>query len=279
MKTILYSTDYSEHSISSLQYAYDLSMKLQAELIVLHIFDVPTFSGTTIISSLRQTQKRAYQEQRSIIDAYCTKHLGDKNKLKNVRTEVLKSISIVDGILEMAKKLSADMIIMGMKDKHSNRGVLVGDIAKQLLTKVPCPLLILPDNSSAKEIKNIVYATDFEEEDVFAIEKLAILAAAYQAEIRVIHISSKKESDGEDQMSWFKEMVKEKVDYENIDFDIVFSNDVYEKLNDYVNTNETDIVALLEREDRGFFNRLFHRDLVKQVGANTVIPLLSFNAK
>ncbi|WP_299215390.1 universal stress protein [uncultured Aquimarina sp.] len=278
MKTILYATDYTDHSLSALNYAYDLSAKLQAQLIILHVFDIPSFPGTTIISPLSKTVKRAYAEQQSIIKIYCAKHLGDDFEKNNVKTSVIKHMSVVDGILEKGKSLSADMLIIGIKDENSKRGLLEGDIAKTLITKAPCPLLVIPDNSSAKQIKNLVYATDFEERDIFAIEKLAYLASPFDAEIHVVHISTKDTEEEENKMAWFKEMVKQNVDYPNLDFDNLISDTVYEKLNTYLKDKKADLVSLLEREDKSFFKKLFHRDLVKQVESHTPIPLLSFNS-
>lgn len=86
MKTILYATDYTDHSLSALHYAYDLSSRVGAKLIVLHVFDIPSFSGTTMISSLRTTVKRAYEEQNSVLKKYCQNHLGSNLEKLGVHT-------------------------------------------------------------------------------------------------------------------------------------------------------------------------------------------------
>ncbi|WNH13073.1 universal stress protein [Thalassobellus suaedae] len=43
MKTILYATDYSENSELALKYAHNMSVKMKAKLLVIHVFDNPTF--------------------------------------------------------------------------------------------------------------------------------------------------------------------------------------------------------------------------------------------
>jgi len=42
MKTILCATDYSPNSIAALKYAYAISKKMDAGLLVIHVFDYPT---------------------------------------------------------------------------------------------------------------------------------------------------------------------------------------------------------------------------------------------
>ncbi len=277
MKTILYATDCSEYSANALRYAYNLGDNLKADLIVLHVFDIPSFPGTSMIRSLQQIERNAFEEHHDILKAYCKKHLGNEPGKISVRIEVAKNLSITDEILAKTKKLQVDMLIIGMKDKHSNRGILTGDIAKELITKSFCPLLVVPNNFNAEQIKTIVYATDFEESDILAIDRLTEVALPFESRIHVIHISAKDNEEEKNQLAWFKEMVMQKVNYKNIEFDLVISDNIYEKLNAYLHDIKADLVVLLEREDLGFFKKLFHRDLVKQIESHTDIPLLSFN--
>ncbi|GAA4112550.1 hypothetical protein GCM10022393_11050 [Aquimarina addita] len=279
MKTILYATDYTDHSLSALHYAYDLSSRVGAKLIILHVFDIPSFSGTTMISPLRKTVKRAYVEQNAVLKEYCKKHLGNDLEKLNVQTTVAKSISISEEVLVQTKRYKVDLVIVGVKDSNSKRGFFEGDIAKTLLTQLPCPLLVVPDHSSAKKINTIVYATDFEESDVFAIQELTALATWFEATIHVVHVSTQNDTDDKEQIEWFKEMVSQKVSYSNIEYDVLLADDVYTKLMNFLKSMDADMVVLLEREERGLLKKLFHKDLVKQVEAHTSIPLLSFNSK
>ena len=69
----------------------------------------------------------------------------------------------------------------------------------------------------------------------------------------------------------------QKITYKNIDFETINSDTIYEGLRTYINTNKIDIIALLEREERGFLKTLFHKDLIKKMESNITIPMLSFN--
>ncbi len=277
MKTILYPTDCSEHSISALQYAYSLSTRLNVDLIVLHVYDIPSFPGTSMIRSLQQIEKNAFEEHKNLLKAYCEKHLGPQSDKIDVRIEVVKNLSVTDGILSKAKELFVDMVVIGMKDEHSTRGLLTGDIAKELIDKSSCPILVVPKSFKAEQIKRIVYATDFEESDIRAINRLIEVAQPYESKINVIHISAKDSEDEKSKMAWFKELVLQKIKYKNIEFDLIISDNIYEKLRSYLTNLKADLVVMLEREDAGLFKKLFHRDLVKQVETHTDIPLLSFN--
>ena len=278
MKTILYATDCSAHSASTLQYVHYLGKQLHLDVIVLHVFDIPSFPGTTMIRSMREMEKNAYQEQKSVLNAYCEKHLGkDLGKL-NIKTDVIYNASITEGILKKATELSADLLIIGTKDEHNQRGFLAGDIAKKLLTIIPIPLLVVPKDTFPKQIDTVVYATDFEEDDIWAIDQLTQLIKPFGSKIYILHIS-KSQVEDEHHMSWFKEMVQQTISYEHMEFINEVSNNIYEKLTTSLKDKKADLVVLLERKDRSLFKKVFHKDLVKHVESHTVIPLLSFNAR
>jgi nucleotide-binding universal stress UspA family protein len=115
------------------------------------------------------------------------------------------------------------------------------------------------------------------EADIEVIKKLSKIAKAFKAKIQVVHITTEKEYEVESQMDLFKDKLKKKVDYENIKFKILVSDDVFNTLRMYLEEIEADIVVMLEREKRGLLSKLFHGDLVKKMETYDKLPLLSFN--
>ncbi len=273
METILYATDCSEHTVPALRYAYMLSNKLKASLVVLKVYD------TSVTHIVQKLEKYAFEEQTAILKEFCTKHLGNELEKMNVRPEAMKHISIVEGILEKSKELQADMIIAGVKHKNSQRGFFEGNIAKALITKASSPLLIVPGGIKSRKIEQMVYATDFEQDDIFAIKKLIAVAKVFGSEIHVIHITTKNEYAVEDQMEWFKEMLQQKVSYDHINFSIFSSDNIYETLYTCLGKVEADLLVMLKREEHHPLRKLFHRDLVKYMESRTGIPLLCFNRR
>lgn len=276
MKTILYATDCSKHDIDILQYAHELCNKLKASLILLHVFSIPPIQFSTI-RPRKYLSTHAHDEQLNILKEYATKHIKQNVIKTQIRFEVTENISVSDGILSSIKEVSPDLLMVGMKDEHTARAMFSGSIAKALLEKVNCPLLIVPNMQNFKSIKKIVYATDFEEDDILAIQRLVEIAQPLNAEINIVHIATKSEYAGKDRMERLKEMLQEKIVYRNITFHMVYQDTIYDGLRSYINSNSADVVAFLEREENGFFKRLFHKDLTKKIESNITIPMLSFN--
>lgn len=276
METLLYATDCSKHDAETLRYAYQLCNTLKTSLIVLHVYSIPPISVSTI-RPRQQLSKAAFEENLEVLKQYCAKHLKDKLEETSIRFEVLEHISVSEGVLTKVKELSPDLLLVGMKDDHTARGVFSGSIAKALVEKVSCPLLIVPNTKRFKKIKTIVYATDFEEGDIFALQSLVEIARPFNAKIKIVHVPTEHVYAGKDRMEWFKEMLHEKITYKKMDLQMIFYDKVYEGLRTYIEKNKADMITLLEREDHGFFRKLFHKDLVKKMESKISIPILSFN--
>ena len=277
MKTILYATDYSENSAAALKYAREMSNQMGTRLVVTHVFDYPTVLGTEMLSEpFAQLEKDAFKTHRTKLEQFCEKYLGGNWENPNIQLEAMENKSVMKGIISVADEWHAYLIVIGMKGGSAIREMIMGSTTKHLIEKAPCPILSIPADVSHMPIKTIVYATDFEEEDVYAIRKLAEMAEQFDAEIKVIHISTKEEYKGERQMEWFKEMLHEKVKYGRIDFELLFTDDVFDALRIYLGDTGADLMVMLEREKGGFLKKWFHQDLVKKMESYGRVPLLSF---
>lgn len=277
MKTILYATDYSENSIAALKYAHALNTQLGNRLVITHIFDYPTVLGAEGLDEpFPHLKETAFKNHRAKLEKFCEEYLGSEWNDPNVQLEVIENKSVIKGIISKAEEWHAQMILVGMKGGSGLRELIMGSTAKQLIEKAPCPVLAIPSDTSHVAIKTIVYASDFEEEDIYAIRKLVEIAKPLGAEIKIVHISTKAEYAGDLQMEWFKEMLEEKVDYQKMDFQLLFSEDIYDSLRVYIGDVGADLMVMLEREKKGFLKKWFHQDLVKKMESYGRVPLLCF---
>ncbi|MGB5553557.1 MAG: universal stress protein [Flavobacteriaceae bacterium] len=278
MKTILYATDYSKNSAAALKYAHSLSTQLGMRLVITHVFDYPTVLGLEGLDEpFPRTEQNAIKKHRAKLEEFCEEHLGSKWNSTSIQIEPVENESVLHGIISKADDWHAAMIITGMKGESNLRELLMGSTTKKLIEKAPCPILAIPYDMRHTAIKTIVYATDFEDEDIHAIQKLVEIAKPLEAEIKVVHISTKKEYKGDLQMEWFREMLRTKVEYSKIECKLLFSEKIFESLRRYLGDVNADLMVMLEREKQGILNKLFQQDLVKKMESYGKVPLLSFN--
>lgn len=246
-------------------------------LVIVHVFDHPTVLGTEgLDQSFPNLGETAIKNHLSRLEKFCDEHLGSGWKAPDLQLQAVENNSVVKGVLSVAEEWHAQMIVVGTKGESALREIIMGSTTKRLIEKAPCPVMAIPADTTYKSPKTIVYATDFEEEDVFAIRKLTELAEAFDAEIKVLHIITEKKYEGEKQMEWFKEMLAEKVLYDKMEFKLFFSDDILGSLRTFLEDVDADMVVMLEREKKSIFKRWFGTSLVKKMETYGEVPLLSF---
>lgn len=279
MKTILYATDYSENSVAALKYAYNMSLKINAKLLAVHVFDNPTIMRTKQEGTIPDIEKDSFKAHNAKLVEFCKKHLGsDLNKM-NVKVEAIQHKSEVNGIASKANEIEALLIITGMKGAGKLRKYIMGSTANDLIEKAPCPVLTIPEDTNYKMINTIVYATAFEEEDFGAINKLAEIAKPFNAKIRVVHVSPLAVPVEAKYKKVLEEKINKRVEYKNVKLDILYSDDIFNELKTCFDKVNADIIAMLERESDSLSSGLFYPNLVKKMKSYGKIPLMSFNAK
>jgi len=279
MKTILYATDYSENSVSALKYAYGLSLKIDVQLLVIHVFDIPTTLGSGLDEPFIYIENDYFELNQNRIEEFVLKNLGENIEKKRIKMEAIEDISVVNGIISKAKEIDTFLIVTGMKGKSAIAEILMGNTTKKLIEKAAFPVLAIPENVKTLKIKTMVYASDFEEEDLNGIQTMVKIADSFNAKIHVVHFATKSKSSANERMEWFKDLLKQKVAYANLEFSVFISQNIYESIQIYSESVNADIIGMLERTKNGFVQNIFHRDLVKKMASYGRKPLLSFNEK
>ncbi len=279
MKTLLYATDFSDNSVPAFRYALMLKDQLKAKLYVLHVFDMKATFISTVSLTYAKREEVMLREQAEQLDAFCREHADNKDVTEDLVPLVHENSIPSAGILEKVESLNADLIIIGTKGSSVLQDFFMGSTASALIGNSYVPVLAVPVSAGVKPLREVVYATAFEEADILAVRKLVALAQPFQARIRLVHVTNKKEYAGADQMEWFKEMLGNKVEYGNILFDLRVSEDVTASLLGYIRETDGDLIVMLERESANLIQRLWKGDTVKKIKMQLERPLLSFHKK
>ena len=279
MKTILYATDYSDNSVTALQLAHSFSKKLKSKLLVLHVFDLAVTIASTVSLSFARKKAKTIKEHKERLESFCEDHLGVQTNSSYISIKVVEGAPAWESIIDCVNKWKVDLIVVGKKGESAIKEALLGSTTTALIEKADCPVLAVPERLSQKEINTMVYATALEEADLLAIGNLAGMAKEFKASINVVHISTKNEYAGEEQMEWFKEMLYQKIKFDNLQFDLLFSEDVFSALLEYVREVDPNMIAMLERQGHSLIKSIWHRDIVKRMLTESDFPLLSFHKK
>lgn len=157
MKKILIALDYNPTAERIAETGYRLAKAIGAEVILIHVMAEPQYyssldyspimgyTGFTSPDMLLLTDdtevKKASQE---FLDQ-SKKHLNDEQI-----TTVLGEGDCADGILQAAKDLNVDIIVMGTHSRTGLDKILMGSISEKVLHHSEVPLFIIPGKKEEK---------------------------------------------------------------------------------------------------------------------------------
>jgi len=151
MKKILIALDHNAGAQKIAEAGYELSEALHAHTILLHVTSDSTYYaslnyspilGFDSFSNLDVVQTNAVEELKRTAEDYLDNmklSLGDET----IET-VVKEGDYAETILQTAKEIKADIIVMGTHSRKGLDKVLLGSVAENVLHHATIPLFIIP---------------------------------------------------------------------------------------------------------------------------------------
>ncbi len=151
MKTVLIALDYDQTAQKVAETGFSLAKNMDAEIVLLHVVMDPIYYYSTEYSPVmgftgymetEQAQLNSIEGLKKASLHFLEKskqHLGDKT----IKT-LVKEGDFAGSILEAAKELHADLIVMGSHSRKWLEKILLGSVTEKVLHHTSVPLLIIP---------------------------------------------------------------------------------------------------------------------------------------
>ncbi len=279
MKNILFPTDFSQNAENALSYAVDFARQVRGNLILFHAYSVqlidPNMPAEIYLSAYQEEEKSAKES----LEELKTRIVGSNkdssgNDLFSTEAVVSQGL-VVEETLSMIKDFKIDIVVMGTHGSSGITELILGSNTASIIEKSPVPVLAIPHNTGLREIRKIVYAYDDIRSGLPSFHKLLSFASIYDADITLLHIIESGKDTAELNKREF-EKIKSATSYDRISLELVHEEDVLEGINQYVNANDTDVLAMTIKK-RTLFDRIFNRSLTKKMAYHTRIPLLALH--
>ncbi len=274
MQNVLVAFDFSKNAIEALKYGIDICKEYNTQLNILHVYNLPPFE--------RYMSKNAVEE------------MEEGNMLNHFRTftetEVLNAIEATDElsinyvlkkgstsnqIIDVAKATKPILIIMGAHGMSGIQKMVWGSNTQKVVQKTEIPVLVIPNETSFKTINNIVFATDFNVEDFEIIDSLIRFTSVIESNLSCVHIRESYSDWDTPTINYIKDKYKDAIQQGALNIELVENSDVTDGLNEYIEANNVDVLAIL-KEEQNMFNRIFDKSYTKELLEKCKIPLMIF---
>lgn len=275
MKKILFPTDFSEVSNNAFVYALHLAESLQAELIALHVYELPVLNMGGVPATIKEVYDSIelenfenFKDQIPFLHAIAEKHNLGHIKWSNV----LKHGDLLWAINDMTKEEGIDYVVMGTKGATGLKETFMGSTTGSVITDCKAIIIGIPDVAKFKGINTITFTTRFRDKDIKALQKIVELAKAFNAKVQCLYIKSSKSDVNHSVIDDWKIIFQN----ENVTFHIIENNQVKSAILEFLESNQSDMLAMLNYK-KGFFEELFHQSLTQKLSYHIAIPILALH--
>ena len=288
IRRILVPVDFSEHSDNACHFALGLANKLKAEIKLIYSYFNPLVSSEPYMENnavafhlehiIGDIAKEARKQMTSLKQRL-------QQEARNKQFGQLKITSTLDKgipenvILQYIEKYDPGVVVMGTKGRGESRLDYIGSVTKAVIKKSNVPVLAIPEKSifSGFDYINRV-STNFDDNDFNSLRKLMTLVRPFEMKIFCIHITEGEEEPMDQvKMNSLKEYFQEEYPDFEIYCHMIRHEDVVEGLQDYIEKQEIDLLALTTHK-RGMIERLFNPGITRKMLFHTHIPLLVFHS-
>lgn len=131
---ILLAVDFSEHAKRATAVATDLAKKSGGELVVFHIREVEIGRG----AFAEETPTEAAEMVNAIVHDLHSKGVNARGDARSAPFG-----RAAHDIVDEAKSIGADVIVMGSRGLSDFTGMLVGSVAHKVIHLAECPVLVV----------------------------------------------------------------------------------------------------------------------------------------
>ena len=266
MQHILCPVDTKNIAYSAVDYAVNIALRFQSEVVFLSVIDKGEQNNENIRQEADKKLNDLVQEVCKELEANFTSY-----------DYVLKEGNLVDAVLNYSKEHKTDLIVMGTRGTKDDNGHLFHTNTVEVIERSQCTVLSVPRDKKYSPFKNMVYASNLEKEDRQIILDVISLATPFNAYVKIFHLGKQGDMKNEHEFEAFKSEITSFTGYNRLGVERkLYEGDIEDSLNNYVNQSLGDLLVLLYKQ-RGFLGQIFHKSLTKRMSQFKDYPLLVYS--
>lgn len=180
-ETIVVAADFSDALCPARRYAQAIAKAHRAKLIIAHIIDPVGFAYSGGEPESIRNDKVAHEE---------VLRIENETRSRGIPVHSASESELIrDRILESVRNNHADLLVLGTKAKTEAGHMALGIVARRLLARTPCPMLMVPADGekhlfTAGSWRKVLIATDF---SLASLEALGYAHRVAYEKLLVVH--------------------------------------------------------------------------------------------
>jgi nucleotide-binding universal stress UspA family protein len=284
---ILVPVDFSPVSFISCKLAFNIASHLNVKLVFMHCYINPVIHSvpyadvyvydSTLLTRMDDSEKNANKRFRNFIQKL-SNDVG-KEKWTSVETEyIIKPGYADEDILAYAHENNSRLIVMGT---GGDSEIIVGSVTADVIYNAKVPVLVIPEKMPQMQVHDfnkVLYATNFDEKDFVALDKLIGIMKPFDVKVYCIHVGKEDDSEwNQARLEGMRDILTKKYAEKDFDCRLLIGKNLLEEIDRFIEEENIDIISLTTHK-RNMISQIFNPSVAKKMVFHARTPLLIFHA-
>lgn len=279
MKKILLPTDFSSNSWNAIEYALQLFENETCKFYLLNTYTPAIYQVEYVLGNPAEFDIPDPMNELSLMELETIKDRikKDYNNPKHSFETMAVFNTLIPEIEDVVKKKAIDYIVMGTKGATGAKEVLFGSNTVHVFKKVKCPILAIPDSFKFEPPHEILFPTDYDINYTNDhLQPLLEITSLYISRVNILNVSFGYDLSEEQEKNKKKlETFFSKTSYL---FHSVANESVQEAITEFQMKARINLLVMINNK-HSFFENLFFKSTINQIGFHLNIPFLLIPAK
>lgn len=270
MRTILVPTDFSAIATNALHYAIEMANTIKANLMLLHVYQVPvSYTDAPIVMVSVDELRHAAEKRMEQLKEMVRKIVRPEQK---IYTETRLG-NITDELESICEKIKPFAVVMGTKGASAFERVVFGSNTLSAIRHLHVPVICVPPGKTfGKGIKKIGFACDCKE--VVATTPTRIirdLVKNFDAELHVLNVNTdgKREEEKPEQTVLLETLLSDL----HPEYHFLEHTDIEDAINAFAEKNNLDLVISIPKQHK-LVEKIFRKSSTRQLVYESHVPVM-----
>jgi len=271
MKTLIVVTDFSPAASNAANYAADMALAINANILLLHVYQLPVVYLEVPLAYTEDEMRKDVEKSIHRLGSRLLLKTGSKLKID---TE-LRLGDFFDELQSVCSIVKPYAVVMGSQGTTSSERLFFGGHTVYALKHLTWPLITVPIDAIFSTIKNIGLAFDFEKEvDETPVDEIKLLVKDFSAELHVLNTGMQTyfNPDTVFRSKELEDMLAPLLPH----YHFILSDQIDQGIMDFSLKNKIDLLIVLPKR-HSFFDKLIHKSQSKQLVLHSHVPVMAIH--
>lgn len=257
--------DFSDNSLNALDFAISLTNKKGGEIVLVHVIEA-VFDFASQASVALESMHRDANE---LMQKTLVKYQGSNLKFTTIIKEGTASIAVA----RIAREMNATLIVMGTQGTSGIRLTLMGFTTINLIKESTIPVLVVPADSNASDIRKVALALEFASHEEKFIDWVIDMSIRWDLGIEFVHVQTADDFEEEPGVQKLEDFIA--VNHQGLPLKIhtFYAKVPVEGLDQFLEENEN-VILVMCHEHKNLWEQVLSRSQTIEMVFHSKVPLL-----